>query len=415
MNQPLLDVMYSARQRARAGVLLLLGSCLPILGGVLIAPVLPRIAAHFAGSANVALLVPIVLTLPALMIALFSPFAGWVADRLGRKRLLVIAMALYGCCGGLPLVLDDLRLILLSRAGLGLAEAAIMTCCTTLIGDYYSGRERARLLSWQTIATSLSASAFFMIGGVLGESGWRTPFAVYLVGLVFVPLMYLFIWEPLQRQAQAVEIAPGDVDHSGFPWRALLVIYLLTMIATLGFFVIPVQTGYLLGGIGIDSPKSTGMAIGLSHAAVFVGALSFRWLNRIGPGFLLAAAFLISGSGLLLLAAAHDYRTVVIAVLVNGLGCGLMLPTVVNWALSTLSFKHRGRGTGGFNASFFGGQFASPLLVMAVIGVAGSRAAAVEWIGLGLLVAAAFSLIAPRLAGFRLRDPIQGSADMPLH
>ncbi|WP_277352242.1 hypothetical protein [Pseudomonas putida] len=36
--------------------------------------------------------------------------------------------------------------------------------------------------------------------------------------------------------------------------------------------------------MGIDSPQSTGMAIGISHAAVFVGALSFRWMNRVGPG-----------------------------------------------------------------------------------------------------------------------------------
>ncbi|MDP1013848.1 hypothetical protein Q6293_29475, partial [Klebsiella pneumoniae] len=38
---------------------------------------------------------------------------------------------------------------------------AIMTCCTALIGDYYDGRERVQLLSWQTIVTSLSATAFF--------------------------------------------------------------------------------------------------------------------------------------------------------------------------------------------------------------------------------------------------------------
>lgn len=412
MNQSLSGPRADVR-RCGAGLLLLLGSCLPILGGVLIAPVLPRIAGHFAGTAQVGLLVPIVLTLPALMIALFSPFAGWVADRLGRKRLLLLAMLLYGVCGPLPLLLDDLTAILLSRAGLGLAEAAIMTCCTTLIGDYYAGPQRARLLSWQTIATSLSAATFFMVGGVLGEQGWRTPFAVYLIGLVFVPLMYWVLWEPLRTSiAEPQSPAPHS---SRFPWRSLSVICLLTVIATLGFFVVPVQTGFLLGHIGIDSPQSTGMAIGLSHAAVFIGALSFRWLSRFGPGLLLAVAFLISGVGLIGLAAASDYPNLVIAVLINGLGCGLMLPTVVNWALSSLSFEHRGRGTGAFTASFFGGQFASPLLVMALSGAAGGRVDAVALVGWGLLLAAAFSLIAPRLAGLRLLDPIQAQADMPLH
>ncbi|MNO05847.1 Major Facilitator Superfamily protein [compost metagenome] len=69
------------------------------------------------------------------------------------------------------MMLDDLGAILLSRAGLGLAEAVIMTCCTALIGDYFDGRERVQLLSWQTIVTSLSATVFFMLGGVIGEQG----------------------------------------------------------------------------------------------------------------------------------------------------------------------------------------------------------------------------------------------------
>ena len=78
----------------RAGLtqslLLLLGSCLPVLGAVLLAPVLPRMQAHFADVAGSTVLVPIVLTLPALMIALLAPFAGVIADRLGRKPLLLI-------------------------------------------------------------------------------------------------------------------------------------------------------------------------------------------------------------------------------------------------------------------------------------------------------------------------------------
>ena len=56
-------------------LLLLLGSCLPVLGAVLLAPVLPRMQAHFADVAGSAVLVPIVLTLPALVIAMLAPFA----------------------------------------------------------------------------------------------------------------------------------------------------------------------------------------------------------------------------------------------------------------------------------------------------------------------------------------------------
>jgi len=398
-------------RRRGSGALLLLGSCLPVLGGVLIAPVLPRIAEHFAGTANVGVMVPIVLTLPALMIALFSPFAGWLSDRIGRKRLLVLAMLLYGICGPLPLLLDDLNVILLSRAGLGLAEAAIMTCCTALIGDYYDGRERVQLLSWQTIVTSLSATAFFMLGGLIGEHGWRVPFALYIVGLVFAPLMHLALSEPLRRASAVVQAQ----QPREFPLRSLSVICAMTVLVALGFFIVPVQTGFLLEHIGIDSPQRIGMAIGLGHSAVFLGALLFRRLSRFGPGLLLALGFLISGAGILMLANAADYRTVILAVMVNGLGGGLALPTVLSWALSTLSIEHRGKGTGLFNAGFFGGQFASPLLVMALSGVADGRVGAVALVGWGLLLAALVSLIAPAIAGKRLLDPTQVADDLVLH
>ena len=103
--------------------------------------------AHFAEVPGSAVLVPVVLTLPALVIALLAPFAGIIADRLGRKPLLLASMLLYVLCGVLPLWLESLPAIVLSRAGIGLAEAGIMTCCTTLMGDYYSGARRERFVA----------------------------------------------------------------------------------------------------------------------------------------------------------------------------------------------------------------------------------------------------------------------------
>ncbi|MET9803587.1 hypothetical protein [Streptomyces sp. NPDC006368] len=68
-------------------VVLMAGSCLPVLGAVLLAPVLPRMQDHFEGVPGSAALVPVVLTVPALALALLAPFAGMIVDRLGRKRL----------------------------------------------------------------------------------------------------------------------------------------------------------------------------------------------------------------------------------------------------------------------------------------------------------------------------------------
>lgn len=193
-------------------VLLLLGSCLPVLGAVLLAPVLPRMQLHFTETPGATVLVPVALTLPALMVAVLAPFAGIFADRVGRKPLLLWAMLMYMVCGTVPLWLDSLQAIVLSRAGIGLAEAAIMTCCTTLMGDYYSGGRRERLFALQMVATSLSAALFMAVGGQMGQDSWRAPFALYSVGLVFLPLMAWWLWEP-QRTLST------RTDDKHLPWR----------------------------------------------------------------------------------------------------------------------------------------------------------------------------------------------------
>lgn len=384
-------------------LLLLLGSCLPVLGAVLLAPVLPRMQEHFADTPGVAVLVPIALTLPALMIALLAPVAGIIADRLGRKPLLIGAMVLYTVCGVLPLWLESLEVIVISRAGIGVAEAAIMTCCTTMMGDYYSGARRERMFALQMVATSLSAAIFIAIGGVLGEHGWRTPFALYGLGLVFLPLMVWLLWEPRARVVTATTVSRA------FPWRPLAPLYALAFLAGLSLFIVPVQVGYLLNLLHVEGSQQIGLTMGASQFGVLVGALSFRLFRGVPAHRQMLLAFVAAGIGGGLLAVADSHGLVVIAVLINGLGIGLMMPTLLTWIMSQVDFQQRGRAAGGFTSMFFAGEFASPLVVLAITGgVIGALPAALGIVaGVQLVVA----LACLRLRGSGSAFPTAVAAD----
>ncbi|MEH6484688.1 MULTISPECIES: MFS transporter [Pseudomonas] len=388
--------MSSVRQAGLPqSLLLLLGSCLPVLGAVLLAPVLPRMQAHFAETPGAQVLVPIALTLPALVIALLAPFAGVIADRLGRKSLLLGAMLLYAVCGVLPLWLESLEAIVLSRAGIGLAEAAIMTCCTTLMGDYYDGARRERLFALQMVATSLSAAIFMGLGGALGESGWRTPFALYAVGLVFLPLMAKLLWEPVAQGAGALLEKSAQ---QAFPWGTLAPLYVLTFLAGLSLFIVPVQAGYLLNLLHVDAPKQIGMTMGANQLGVLAGALSFRVLSSLASHRQLLLAFALAGLGGLLMALSTSHAMVVVAVLINGLGIGLMLPTLITWIMSHVDFFQRGRAAGMFTAALFAGEFVSPLAVLAITGgVNDTLPTALAVIAVAQLLIALMCLFLPRL------------------
>jgi MFS family permease len=392
-------VAHSTRQAGWAqSLLLLLGSCLPVLGAVLLAPVLPRMQAHFADVPGSAVMVPIVLTLPALVIALLAPFAGVIADRLGRKPLLLASMTLYVLCGVLPLWLDSLPAIVLSRAGIGLAEAGIMTCCTTLMGDYYSGARRERLFALQMVATSLSAAVFIALGGFLGQNDWRTPFALYAVGLVFLPLMAWKLWEP-QAAAQPEPTTP-PMPTGKFPWRALAPLYVLSLLAGLSLFIVPVQAGYLLNLLQVDAPQQIGMTMGANQLGVLVGALSFRLFSAMRGQHMLLLAYVLAGIGGLLMADALTHVQVVVAVSINGLGIGLMLPTLITWIMAQVDFHQRGRAAGCFTAAIFAGEFISPLVVLGMTGgVATALPHALAIVGGLQLLVAVFCLAVPRLGG----------------
>ncbi len=392
---------YQGRQPGLTqSLLLLLGSCLPVLGAVLLAPVLPRMQAHFADVAGSAVLVPIVLTLPALMIALLAPFAGVIADRLGRKPLLLASMAVYVVCGVLPLWLDSLPAIVASRAGIGIAEAGIMTCCTTLMGDYYSGARRERLFALQMVATSLSAAVFIALGGFLGQNDWRTPFALYAVGLVFLPLMAWKLWEPQPRAASEQPSPIAAVAAATFPWRALMPMYALSLLAGLSLFIVPVQAGYLLNLLHVDAPQQIGMTMGANQLGVLVGALSFRLFSGVRSQHLLLIAYVLAGAGGLLMANAASHAQVVVAVLINGLGIGLMLPTLITWIMAQVDFHQRGRAAGSFTAAIFAGEFISPLVVLGIsAGVASALPQALAVIGWLQILVALFCLAVPRLSG----------------
>ncbi|KWC49813.1 hypothetical protein WL51_23325 [Burkholderia ubonensis] len=368
------------------GALLLIGSCLPILGAVLIAPLLPQMVLHFAAVAHADVLVPLVLTTPALMVGLLGPFAGLVVDKFGRKTPLIVGLLCYSALGTAPLWLDNLYGVLASRLGLGVAEAVIITCCTALIGDYYADESRARMLAWQTMTGSVCAAIFFFVGGVVGELGWRVPFWLYLAGVLMVPFSSAALWEPLRIDTRQ---RGGTTHVAAFPWQRHAWLYVLSWCGGVSLFIVAVQLGFLLSGMGVRAPGMIGAAIGTSHAAVFAGAICTRWLGRLGPVRALCIAFALAGGSLLALSGASRYPQVMIAVLLNGLGAGLMIPTLVAWALSGLRPELRGRGSGGFMASIYFGEFMSPLVVAGVAAVVGGLMGAIKVLGLVLLVLAA--------------------------
>ena len=334
----------------REGLVLVLGSSLTIMGSVMVAPILPKLGAEFGPfEPRADVLVPLAVTGPALAIALFAPLAGWLADRVGRKALLVIATLLYAVLGVLPALLDDLGSIVATRLLFGCAEAAIMTCCAALIADYWQGEDRMRLVNLQVVGIGLVGSLCFVAGGVLGEQSWRLPFYLYLLPLLLIPAMLRVLWEPPRRVMSSVQTDDEQVSIA-----RLVVGYLLILVGMILTLVVPVQSPTLLAGMGITSSTLIGACAGLGLLATLGGSLAWPLLRR-GLGIPGCNALLLAlmAAGLWLLIHAQSYQDMLVAVVVHGLGAGLVVPNTMAPVMNALSATTRGRGLGGFTACLY--------------------------------------------------------------
>jgi MFS family permease len=379
--------------RAVQALVLLLSSCLSVLGAVLLAPVLPRIQDAFADTPGVKALTPIVLTAPALVIGVTAVFAGRIVDRLGRKRLLVWALVVYAFVGTAPLWLTSLPLIVVSRVLVGLTEAAIMTCCTTLLADYFHGAKRDRYLGLQVVCTTVAATLFFGLGGALGAQSWRAPFWLYVVSLPLAFLAARYLWQPTPAAAAALPPLPS---------RRLVAPVAVTLLGGLIFYVLIVELSYKLDDIGITSTATIGAASAIASLGTAAGAFLFGRLARLGPAVTVPAAFAVSGIGLAGLAWASPLPLVVAFAVVTGFGNGLLLPSLLTWALDALTFEQRGRVTGVWTSALFLGQFVCPLVVLGLSGAISGLNSALLVLGAVALAAAGGARLATAGPGVRV-------------
>jgi MFS family permease len=383
----------------RAGVwqaiLLLAGSCMPVLGSVLITPVLPQLSEHFADVEGSQILVPMIVAIPALMIAIFAPFAGQIVDRLGRKNLLIVAMFAYALVGTAPAWLEALPLILFSRVLVGVCEAAIMTVCTTLIVDYFhEPRRRNKYLGLQTVATTLAATVFIGLGGALGVGGWHTPFWVYGISILIAVPMIFSLWEP---QAAPDDTVAAERTRTPVPWRRIAVPLLVSVFGGFTFYVIIIEASYLVVGTGVSANDTAqiGLVAGVASLATAIGGFTFSRLARIKPGQLLPLAFGLQALGMLLIWLLPGLAGVIAGAVIASFGAGLLLPSLVTWVVAATHFEDRGRVTGWWTAAFFLGQFLTPILIGVLAGITGSLSVAVGIVGIAAGIVAL--LVALRL------------------
>jgi len=151
-----------------------------IMGNVLLIPALPDIAADLAVPRGRIGLVLAATTAPGILLA---PVIGLLADRFGRRRVLVPCLALFGLSGGLGAFAPSFPVLVVLRALQGVGSAGLINLAVVIIGDHWVGVERARRIGRNAAILTASLVVLPPVGGLLTEvGGWRATFVLGSAG-----------------------------------------------------------------------------------------------------------------------------------------------------------------------------------------------------------------------------------------
>ena len=272
-----------------------------------IAPSLPQMARVFSDTANSEFLSKLILTIPALAVALSAPFAGQIVDRFGRLRLLFLCLVLYAIGGTTGLYLNDLYLILVGRLILGIGVAGTMTVSATLIGDYFAGKEREAFMGFEGAFMSFGGVIFVGTGGLLADVQWRYPFSLYFFSLLVLGLAAVYLFEPPKAGKSTSSSDSNKGTNPPLPssnlaparfnskhWMLFGTGFLVMVI----FYMIPVQIPFLLKSIGVEKSALAGLAIVFLTASGTITSLLYKWIRyrlSFPSVFVLMSALIAAG------------------------------------------------------------------------------------------------------------------------
>ncbi|GIU84432.1 MAG: MFS transporter [Acidimicrobiales bacterium] len=344
-----------------------------VLANTLVNAPLPDILRHFSRSGPSAGLFVASGTIAGVVMA---PAIGLLADRVGRRTVLLPCLLAFGVFGVLGGLAPSFEILLIARTLQGLGAAGLLNLAVVLIGDHWAGTERTRVIGWNAAVLTISLVIFPSMGGLLTELwGWRAAFAPYAIG--FFAAWMVVRWLPdggprgasptlasQLKDAAALLRRPELAGSVAFGFVSFVLIFGLFLT------VLPIllEQRFSLG------PAARGLAISAPAASSTISALTVgRLARRWGRVRLLVLGCSMWAVAFVAIGAAGALPVLLAGALLYGFGEGMVIPAVQDLVTSSAPDRSRGVVVASFVAAVRAGQTVGPL----------GMATASEWLGTG--------------------------------
>lgn len=340
-----------------------------ILGVASITPALPKVRQALNISPRDIGLLITSFTLPGVVLA---PVFGILADRLGRRRILVPSLMLFGIAGSACAFAREFHVLLTFRFIQGIGGAALGSLNVTLIGDLYSGKQRTKAMGYNASVMSIGTAGFPAIAGALAMVDWYYPFLLAATAIVVGLIVLLSLRNPEPDKGQHFR------DYLGNAWRSMqnrqivgvFAASIVTFIALYGsyltFFPLLVAQKFRMSSFTIGMLFS-GMSVATALASSQLGRLGRRYeevtLLRVSLSFYAVSLVMIPW--------VSSLWALLIPVLISGITLGIIIPCTQTLLAGLTPTEYRGAYMSLNGMVLRIGQTLGPVLMGAAMGLWG--------------------------------------------
>jgi len=358
-------------------------SLIAVLGVASVTPTFPKLTqALNVDPKNTGLLVT-VFTFPTLVL---GPIIGVFADRLGRKKILVPSLILFGIAGTACAFARDFNLLLLLRFLQGIGAASLLSLSVTLIGDLYPGERRTEAIGYNASVSSIGTAIYPTIGGTLATIGWYYPFMLPLVAIPIGLLVLFALHNPEPKGERNLKEYLRNAQKV-IKNRQLVGLF----IASAGNFILlygayVTYLPQLMNDLFKASPSTIGVILSsISVAIAFTSSQLGKLARRFPKSTLIRSSFVLYAVALFIVPFVSNLWLLLIPTTIFGVGLGIGFPSIQT-LLAALAPREYLATVISVNGTFFGlGQTLGPLLMSAAYSVGGIDS--VFYSGVGFAIA----------------------------
>ena len=355
-----------------------------IMGVSSITPAFPKIVKELNISARDVGLLIAVFSFPGILL---TPFLGVIADRWGRKRIIIPSLMLFGIAGGLCFFVRDFKLLLILRLIQGAGAASLGSLTVTIIGDLYSRKELVAAMGYNSSVRSIGSASYPAIGGALAMMGWHYPF---ILPVIAIPIGFLVLFN-LKTPEPENEVHIRE--HLNIVWKklgnrqviGLLVISIIIFVMLFGSYMtcFPLLLG---NSFGLSSLIIGLIMAGVSLIAAFTSSQLDKIIKLFSKKTILKISFILYALALSIIPLISRPWLFFIPIIIFGVAHGMNIPVIQALFSEAAPLKYRATFMSVSGMTFRVGQTLGPLLMGIVISIWGIGGAFYAGAGLSIVM-----------------------------